>query len=169
MDNLLSIEWAGLFGFTVPALELVIRGSAMYWFLFLVFRFVVRRDVGAVGIADLLVLFIVADAAQNAMAGEYTSISDGMVLVSTLIAWNLLLDWLSFRFDGVRRFAEPPAMHLIKDGRILKRNLRREWISDEELWTKLREHGVDSIQEVKAVYLEADGEISVIKREKQAS
>ena len=62
---------ADLFEVHVPVPELVLRGTLVYWLLFLIFRFVLRRDVGAVGIADILLLVIVADAAQNAMSGGY--------------------------------------------------------------------------------------------------
>jgi uncharacterized membrane protein YcaP (DUF421 family) len=106
----------------------------------------------------------VADAAQNAMAGEYTSITDGMVLVSTLIAWNVFLDWLSFRFLWLRRLAEPRPLMLIKNGRLLKRNMRREFITEEELCSKLRQEGVESLEQVKDVYMESDGQISVIQK-----
>lgn len=166
MENLFSVDWSELFGFSVPVLELVVRGTAIYWFLFFVFRFVVRRDIGAVGIADILILVIVADAAQNAMSGAYTSISDGMVLVSTLIGWNLLLNWLAFRFEGFRRFAEPPPMKLVVNGKMLLRNMRKELITEDELWSKLRQAGVESLDEVKEVYIEGDGQISVIKRKR---
>jgi uncharacterized membrane protein YcaP (DUF421 family) len=166
MQALLSIDWNDLFGLSMSPAELVVRGSAMYWFLFLIFRFVVRRDIGAVGIADLLVLVIVADASQNAMAGEYRSISDGMILVATLIGWNVALDWLSYRFPGFRRFAEAGPILLIENGRMLKRNMRRELITDEELWAKLREADVDALEQVKEAYIESDGQISIIKKEK---
>ena len=69
------MDAGALFAVHVPVLELVIRGTAVYWFLFLVFRFIIRRDIGALGIADVLLLVILADAAQNAMAGEYSTIS----------------------------------------------------------------------------------------------
>jgi uncharacterized membrane protein YcaP (DUF421 family) len=166
MESLLPIDWSELFGLTLPWSEIVIRGTVVYWFLFFIFRFVVRRDVGAVGIADILILVIVADAAQNAMAGEYTSVSDGILLVSTLIGWNVLLDWLSFRFEWFRRIAEPPPMALVENGRVIVRNLRRELITEDELWSKLRESGVESLDQVKKAYIEADtdGQISVIKR-----
>jgi uncharacterized membrane protein YcaP (DUF421 family) len=164
MENLLPTDISELFAFSVPALELVIRGTAIYWFLFCIFRFVIRRDVGAVGIADILILVIVADDSQNAMAGEYTSIGDGIILVSTLIGWNVFLDWLSYHSAAFRRFAQPSALCLVRDGRVLRRNMRKEWITDDELWTKLREEGVESLQQVKVVYMEPDGEISVIKR-----
>ncbi len=164
MENLLSIDWGRLFGFSMPMTELMIRGSVMYWFLFFIFRFVVRRDIGAVGLGDLLILVIVADAAQNAMAGEYTTVSDGMVLVGTLIGWNVVLDWSSFRFPALRRFAEPNPLALIKDGRMLIRNMRKEFITEDELRGKLREAGVESLEQVKRAYMESDGQISVIKK-----
>ncbi len=155
-----------MFGLSVPLTEILIRGTATYWFLFLMFRFVVRRDIGAVGIADILLLVIVADASQNAMAGQYKSVTDGFVLISTLIFWNMALDWLSYLFPLVRRIAEPSSLCMVKNGRMLKRNMRREFITDEELWAKLREKGIESLQEVKEVYLEPDGQFSVIKYKK---
>ena len=63
-----------MFAVRVPIAEIIIRGSAVYWFLFLIFRFIIRRDIGAWGIADVLLLVILADAAQNAMAGGYESL-----------------------------------------------------------------------------------------------
>jgi uncharacterized membrane protein YcaP (DUF421 family) len=164
MENLLTLDWGELFAFSVSPLEIVVRGTAMYWFLFLIFRFVVRRDVGAVGLADVLILVIVADAAQNGMAGDYKSVSEGMLLVATLIGWNVALDWLSFRFKWFRRFAEPPPIMLARDGKLLKRNLRLELLTEEELWSQLREQGIESLDEVRCVYMEPDGQISVIKK-----
>lgn len=154
---------ARLFETTVPVWELVIRGSAMYWFLFLALRFVMRRDIGSVGIADILLLVIVADAAQNAMAGGYESVSDGMILVGVLLGWNFALDFLAYRFAAMGRFMEPPSLLLVKNGRMIRRNMRAQFITEKELHTKLREHGVESLAAVKAMFLESDGEVSVIK------
>lgn len=159
------VDWSELLRLTVPPAELVVRGSVMYWFLFLLFRFVLRRDVGAIGIADVLLLVLVADASQNAMAGEYRSISDGCVLVATLIGWNYALDWASWRFRAVRRLVEPAPLQLVADGRLLRRNLRHEFVTVEELHSKLREQGIDDLNQVKAAYMESDGEISVIRRD----
>jgi uncharacterized membrane protein YcaP (DUF421 family) len=155
---------AELFAVTVSPLELFLRGSVMYWFLFVVFRTVLKRDVGAVGIADVLLLVLVADAAQNAMSGEYKSVSDGLILVSTILGWNLVLDWASYRFHGIRRLVQPKELCLIRDGRLVHRNLRREMLTEEDLRSKLRMHGVEDFSEVRAAYMESDGEISVLKR-----
>jgi len=157
---------AELFAIHVPILELVLRGTLVYWLLFLIFRFVLRRDVGAVGIADILLLVIVADAAQNAMSGGYDTVTEGAILVLTIVAWNWLLDMLSYRIPAVRRFATPRELVLVRHGSPQLRNMRREYITMEELQQKLREQGIEKMAEVKLAYLEGDGQISVIRESK---
>ncbi|NOV27909.1 DUF421 domain-containing protein [Cupriavidus necator] len=160
----LSFDWREALLFTLSPLEIIVRGTLMYWALFVLFRFVARRDVGSLGIADLLVIVIVADAAQNGMAGKGESVADAVLLVVTLIAWNRLIDLLSFHFPAFQRFATPRKVLLVRDGAKLRENMRRESITDEELEAKYREEGVDSLDQVKALYLEADGKVSVIKK-----
>jgi uncharacterized membrane protein YcaP (DUF421 family) len=87
-----------------------------------------------------------------------------MILVATLIAWNVILDWLSYRSPAFRRFAEPRPLLLIKDGRMLFQNMRREFITEDELWSKLRQAGLSSLEQVKEAYIEPDGGISIIKQ-----
>jgi uncharacterized membrane protein YcaP (DUF421 family) len=157
---------ADLFSLTLPPWEIMLRGTVLYLALFLLFRFVARRNFTPLGITDLLLVVLIADASQNAMAGEYKSISDGLLLVATLSFWDLLIDWLSFRFPRFARFAEPPPLLLIRDGTILHRNLRREFITREELQAKLRGEGLENADEVKRAFLESSGEITVIKRAK---
>ena len=151
-----------LFTLTLPIGEIFLRGSTVYLSLVLLFRFVVRRDAGAIGTADLLVLVLIADASQNAMAGDYRTIADGLVLVLTLIFWNRALDWLTFRFPRLEKLLEADKLLLIRDGKIMWRNLRKELITEEELTAKLRGHGLESAAEVRLAYLESDGEITVI-------
>ena len=142
----------------------------MYWFLFLIFRVVLRRDVGAVGVADVLLVVLVADASQNAMTGGYTSVAEGAMLVATLIGWNLLLDWI----DGLPlSLGLPPggaaAAAADPGGRVLHKNLRSEMITVAELRGQLRQHGLESFDEVKAAWYESDGQFSFIKRNGESS
>lgn len=158
------VDWQALFVPERP-LEMLIRGTVSYWFLFTLFRVAVRRRIGAVGMADILILVIVSDALQNSMAGEYTTVTDGFILVATLVGWTLFTDWLAFRFPRLRKLLEPPPLPLIRDGRVLRRNLRAELIAESELRSKLREQGVEGYAEVKAAFMESDGAISVIRRQ----
>ncbi|WP_354685145.1 YetF domain-containing protein [Cupriavidus necator] len=159
-----SFDWREALFFSISPLEIIFRGTVMYWALFLLFRFVVRRDIGSLGIADLLVIVIVADAAQNGMAGDGESVSDAVLLVITLVAWNRLIDLLAYHFPTFQRFAEAKRVMLVRDGAKLQENMRRESITDDELEAKYREQGVESLDEVKALYMEADGKVSVIKK-----
>jgi uncharacterized membrane protein YcaP (DUF421 family) len=158
------MDWSEIFGVSVSPLELIVRGSAMYLFLFLLFRVVVRRRVGAVGMADILILVIVADAAQNGMSGEYRTVTEAFILVGTLVGWNMLIDWLTYRFPRLQNVLEPPPLLLIDNGRVLWRHLRHEFMSESELKTKLREHGVTDAREVEKAYMEPDGQITVLKK-----
>jgi uncharacterized membrane protein YcaP (DUF421 family) len=160
----MSVQWGEVFGLSVSPLELLARGTVMYLFLLALFRVVIKRRIGAIGMADLLVLVIVADAAQNGMAGEYRSVPDAMILVGTIVAWDQLVDWLSFRVPALARILEPPPLLLIDRGRVLWRHLRAEFVSETELRSKLREHGVSDPAEVEKAYLEPDGQVTVLKR-----
>ena len=160
----MQIDWRSVF---VPSLhigEIILRGTIVYLFLFLVFR-VLRRGAGALGISDLLVVVLIADAAQNAMASDYKSITEGLILVATIVFWDYFLDWLGYRIPLVRRLVHPAPLLLIKDGRLQRRNLRQEMITEEELRGQLREQGVETLEGVKRSYMEADGHISVIKKD----
>ena len=150
--------------FTVSPLELIARGTLIYWFLFLVFRFGLRRNAGSLGLTDMLFVVLLGDASQNAMIGNGTSVADGVALIATLVTWNLALDYLAARFAIVSRLTDPPQLVLFKDGRKFRRNMRRQFISDAELDGKIREQGIADLCGVQAAYLEANGEISVIPK-----
>lgn len=157
-----QIDWHSVLVPTVSLLELVVRGSAVYLGILALMR-VLRREAGALSTADLLVVVLVADAAQNAMASEYHSITEGAVLVATIFGWNYLLDWLGYRYAWFDSLLHPAPLLLVKDGRVHRRNLRSELLTMGDLKEQLREQGVAELAEVKRCYLEADGRLSVIR------
>jgi uncharacterized membrane protein YcaP (DUF421 family) len=163
MHPIFEVDWHNLLVPTVSLLELVLRGSAIYLGILVLMR-VLRREAGALSTADLLVVVLVADAAQNAMASEYHSITEGAVLVATIFGWNYLLDWLAFRYPWVHSLLHPAPLLLVKDGRVQRRNLRSEMLTLDDLKEQLREQGVAELAQVKRCYLEPDGHLSVIKQ-----
>lgn len=166
MDTLFKIDWQALFTPTVSLVEIFLRGTAVYLFLVIIFR-VLKREAGALGISDLLVVVLIADAAQNAMASDYKSITEGGVLICTIVFWDYLLDWLGFHSSTMQRLLRAAPILLVKDGQLQRRNLRQELITKEELMGQLREQGVEELNEVEKCYLEADGHISVITKEEK--
>jgi len=148
----------------VSLFELVIRGAVMYFSIFILLRVILRGRTSAVTMSDLIVMVMISDAAQNAMSSTYTSVTDGLVLVLTIVLCSFSVDWLAFRFPIVRNFVHPERTTLVMDGRLLRKALADELMTEGELMSQLRLHEVEELEDVKAAYLEGNGEVSVIKR-----
>ncbi len=166
-DWLSNADWERVFAPDTPLIEIIVRGTVMYLALFVLLRLVVKRETGALGISDVLVVVLIADAAQNGMADDYHAIPDGLVLVGTIIFWSWILNWLGYRFPLFQRLVHPAPLPLVRDGRLLRRNLEKELITEGELMSQLRLQGVDEIADVSAAYMEGDGRISVIQQNGQ--
>ncbi|MCV7218866.1 DUF421 domain-containing protein [Mycobacterium crocinum] len=156
------IDWAKVFALQTPPLEIVIRGTLMYLALFTLLRVLLKRESGTTGMTDLLVVVLIADAAQNGMAGTYDSVSDGLLLVAVIIGWSFVLDVIAYRWKWAERLIRPRALPLVRDGQMLRRNMRRELVTAEELMGQLRQQGIDDISRVSRAYMESDGEFSFV-------
>lgn len=158
-------DLAELLQFSVSPLELFVRGTLIYLGLVLLFRFGLRRDLGELGVSDVLFIVLIADAAQNGMAGEYRTVADAAVLIGTLAFWNVAMNWGAYRSATIQRLLASPTVEVVRDGKILRKNLKREWVTTDELLGKLREKGIADVSRVKLAVLEGDGEVSVLEEE----
>jgi len=138
----------------------------MYLLLLIGLR-IFRREPGTLTTPDLLVVVIIADAAQNGMSGQYRSVTEGAVLVATVFGWNYLLDWLAYRFPLVHRLLHAMPLLLITNGKLVRRNLRAEMLTEEDLLEQLRQQGVESARDVRRCYVESDGHLSVLRYDEE--
>jgi uncharacterized membrane protein YcaP (DUF421 family) len=165
METLFAVDWQSMFVPSLALAEIVLRGSLMYLALFAILRFMSRRQSGHLSPSDLLVIVLIADAAQNALGKDYNSLTEGVVLVLTIIAWDHLIDWLAWRFPSLEHVLRPSALKLVENGKILEQNLRKDMITHDELMSQLRQKGLEDTSRIKVARLEGDGQLSVIKRE----
>lgn len=165
-DYIGNIDWHGIFTPTVSLGELVVRGTLMYLVLFGLLRLLPKRQAGGIGTTDILVIVLLADVASNGFSASYTSVVEGTVLVATILFWSYLFDWLAYHFPVARRILHSPPLPLIEDGKPIRKNMRAELVTMDELMAQLREHGVDDYAQVKRAFMEPDGAISVVKMEK---
>jgi uncharacterized membrane protein YcaP (DUF421 family) len=105
---------------------------------------------------------LVAAAAQNAIAREHHSVTDGILLVATIAFWSYTLDWLGHHSLAFQKFYHPPPLLLVRNGRLIHRNMRLELITEDELMTQLRRAGFDNLEEVTAAFMEGDGSITFV-------
>jgi uncharacterized membrane protein YcaP (DUF421 family) len=167
MDEVWSVDWRAMLVPEHSLLDLFLRGTMMYLVIFVLLRLVLRRQVGDIGTSDVLVIVLLAEVSGNAMAANAKSISEGAILVGTVLLWSYLIEWAQHRFPAFERLIREPKLKLIDNGRFLRRNMRTEFVTVEELMAQLREQGVEDRAEVKAAYLEADGHISIIRHDKR--
>lgn len=156
-----DIDWAAMFVPSGSLLEIFIRGTVVYLALFIGLRLMPRRALGKFGVGDLLAIVLLADAVQNGMAGEYRSVTEALVLAGTILGWALLTDLIDYRFPKLN-LVEGERVELVRDGRLLTRNLERQRISEEELMAELRQVGQETLANVRHAYLEGNGQLSVI-------
>lgn len=162
MDWLWKIDWQKMVVPESSILEMVIRGTIMFLAIYALLR-VFRRQAGGVGIADILVIVLIADAGSNGMSGEGFSITESIVVVSTIVLWDWAFDWLGFKSKLIAKALEPEPLVLVKNGRMMRRNMESEMITEDELLAQLRQQGIEDIKQVKQCCLESSGDFSVIK------
>jgi uncharacterized membrane protein YcaP (DUF421 family) len=154
---------------TIPDLgsdlpSVVLRTAIVYVCLVLGFRLLGKREAGQLSTLDLVVLLVIANAVQNAMVGENTSLVAGLIAAAVILILDLVLHAAADRWEPLRNALDGEPTLLVDHGRILFDNLRREGISDRELAVALRQNQLLSADEALFVFLETNGQISVIPR-----
>jgi uncharacterized membrane protein YcaP (DUF421 family) len=148
----------------VPPWELVLRSALIYFALLAALRIFGKREVGQFTLYDLVLVLLVANAVQPAMTGPDSSLTGGVVIIVTLVLLNFVVGRLD-RIGLFHRLLEPEPTLIVRDGRYLARNLRREGVEREEVETASREHGLDDVSKVEMAVLEPDGTISIVGRD----
>ena len=113
----------------------------------------------------LIALIIVGSLAANGIAGEARTIPDVLLLVLVILLWDYLFNVLEYNFPRLRRVVQDSPTLLIHNGHVLKQNLRKERLTEQELAASLRKQGVADLRRVKQAILEVDGQISVVENE----
>lgn len=156
-------DWSALFVPTAPVLELLIRGTVTYVVLFALLRVVGQREAGGLGMSDLLVVVLIADAASAGLRGDSESIGDGLILVATILFWSVAVDLIAYRWPKLTNAIKGRPRPLIKDGELNRHAMRRELMTTGEVLSQLRLHGIEDVRDVHLAYLEPSGMISVIR------
>src|SRR5439155_23878548 len=113
-------------------------------------------------IFDLVVILLIANAVQNAMVGQDTSLQGRILAAAVLLVVTRLISFLGLRSGRFGRLIEGTPTVLVQDGKFVEPHLRKEGVDKEELEMATREHGMDSIEQVKLAVLKVDGSISIV-------
>jgi len=142
--------------------EIIIRSVAVYAFVLIALRLTGRRSLGQRNALDLVLILVVANAVQNAMIGSDTSLLGGIIAAATLFAVDEGLDRIQQRDRRARSFFSGTPIVLIHHGQVIQDNLRHSHVTMDDIEEVLREHGYDSLHDVKTCILEMDGTLSIV-------
>ena len=145
-------------------LSVVARTAIVYVCLVIGFRFLGKREAGQLSTLDLVVLLVIANAVQNAMVGQNTSLIAGLIAAAVIMTLDVLLHAAADRWKVLGDALDGEPTLLVDHGAILYDNLRKEGISDRELAVALRQNQLLTADEALYVFLETNGQISVIPK-----
>jgi uncharacterized membrane protein YcaP (DUF421 family) len=143
-------------------LDIVLRSALVYVAIFIGLRLVGKRELGQITIFDLVVLLLLANSVQNAMVGQDTSVTGGLVAAGTLLIINTLFTYARLHSRHLRRILEGSPTILLWRGKLVTQNMVHEGIDEDTLRAQLREHGFMNIEDIEMACLELDGSMSVV-------
>jgi uncharacterized membrane protein YcaP (DUF421 family) len=159
-------QWDEVFVPDGSLLESFLRGTMVYFALVVLFRIILRRQRGgSVGMGDLMLLILMSECVSQALTSQFNSIPNGVVSVGALLFWNYVTDCLSYRWNWFHKLLQSDPLQVVRDGRPIPENMRKERMRDDELAAELRKQGVDDVAKVKAAFVEAEGDTSIIQAE----
>ena len=142
--------------------EIVTRASAVFLFLFIVFRVWGKRHFGQLTSFDLILLLIMSEAVQNSLVDDEMGIPAAWISILTMVSWNIILNKLSYHSRLAEKIIQGNPEVLIENGKLNEKLMRKENISFQEIQEAIRLEGVEKINDVARATLEANGKISVI-------
>jgi len=156
----MSVFWHPSF----PAWHFILRGSVVYLAVLLLLRLGGKRQIGQMGTGEFVAILLISNAVQNAMNGGDNSITGGLILAVVIILLSFFIDYLTFKSKRCEALFQGEPRLLIHQGKILQRNLDKEFLNLRELKTILRRQGISSLDDVQEAVLESNGSVSVIHK-----
>jgi len=150
----------------LPLLQVVLRVALLYLVLFVLLRFSGKREVGELAPMEFLAMLLLAETVSPALTAQDPSLTASAVAAATLLCLTTLIGLVTFRYRWAERLVEGRPDLLIRRGKVNRRVMARERLTEEELLRALRGEGVDSPANVDRAYVEPHGSITVIKRKK---
>jgi len=144
-------------------LQIMLRTGVIYLLVLIGVRLSGKREVGQMTPFDLVLLLLLSNSVQNAMTGPDTSLLGGVIAAATLLVLNYFVANVAGGNRRWRKLIEGEPSLLIHDGKAIESHMAREHISMDELHRALREHGLNSCDQVALAVLEVDGSISCLK------
>ena len=150
-----------MFQLSVPVVEKILRPVVVYLFLVVFLRIFGKRELAQLNPFDLVVLLSLSNITQNAIIGNDNSVTGGVIGAFALMSVNYLVVRFLFRHRRLDQVLEGTPTVLIEHGKVQRRALAKELLTESELRTVLHRQGFGQLDEVERCVLEPGGIFSV--------
>lgn len=151
----------------LPVEEVILRTIVIYIVGLLIIRIGKRRFMGSFTTFDILLGFVVGSIMSRAITGAISFV-DMFFAVSVLVAMHWLIAVTSFYSDRLSNFFKSSARKIVEDGEVIEKAMQKSKIGKNDLMQALREEGnLEDVKDVKAAYIERDGNITVIPKKNE--
>jgi uncharacterized membrane protein YcaP (DUF421 family) len=146
-------------------MDAVLRATAVYLFLMIVFRIAGRRTLMEMTTFDFVLLLILSEATQNAMIGNDYSVTNGFLVILTLVGLDITLSSVKHRRPIMQKWLDGVPMILVENGRPLKHLMDKARLDEDDIMASARKsQGIERMDQIKYAVLEGSGGISIIPK-----
>jgi uncharacterized membrane protein YcaP (DUF421 family) len=145
-------------------MDIVLRGIAVFTFLYLLMRIVGRRELSTLEPFDLILLVVLGDAVQQGLTQDDYSLTGSFLAVGTIAILQLVVSYTNFHVPRLRPILNGEPIIIVQDGKPIERNLRRERVTIEDLMAAARRQNIGALDDVAWAVMETSGEITFIKK-----
>ncbi|NSC22157.1 DUF421 domain-containing protein [Streptomyces albus subsp. chlorinus] len=154
--------WHDMLTIEIPVVEKILRTVLVYAVMVVLFRLSGKRGLASMNTFDFVVVFLLSNVVQNAIIGSDYSLLGGAVGAATLVAVNALVNrWLAADARAARLLEGSPTT-VIRDGRVVRRAIRRLGLRSGELQQAVRLQTGGSVDGVERGSLEPDGRFVIV-------
>lgn len=145
-------------------LIVLLKTFLFYWVIVLVYRFMGKREVGELGIIDLIVSVLIAELAAISIENYKENVFLTLLPLLLLVVLQILLAEVSLKSPKLRTILDGNPSVIIDNGKVNFKEMIKQRYNLEDLLTQLRAREVKSIEEVEYAILETSGKLSVFKK-----
>lgn len=140
-----------------------VRTFFFYFFIFLIYRVLGKREVGQLGIIDLVVTILIAELASISIENTDVTIFKSVIPILTLMGLEMILAFVSLKKPHIRKFIDGSPSVIIKNGKVNYKEMVNQKYSLEDLLSQIREKGYRSIEDIEYAILENNGTLSIFE------
>ena len=147
-------------------MEAIFKAVSVYLVLLVLFRFSGKRTLAEITPFDLVLLLIISEAVQQALVDSDNSMTHAFLLVTTLVALNVLMSEIKLRWQAAERVLDGTPLLIVENGRPIDAHMRKERVDVSDVLDAAREtHGLERLAQIRYAVLECNGKISIIPAE----